>query len=362
MAHMILVALALVAACAVSAAAPARSESVLVGTLKQCHSVFDCKTTDLQLVRVTGEGVVKKLGIIYRGIPDAQRLSTTVVAAGSAASGIYMVLVTSPVDLNTTAVVLRVAADAQSFSVAASKAVPYINATSISFDESASFAYASTWNGTVFQISLEPAMSLATSSVGALYTQPDVYPLTASPIDSLGLLHAAVFPLLDDPCMHVVTFNTSSGAATQSPCLNGFYDTSGNPPPVTLMAAPQPDHLLVLSDNVAGPSVGLLDYSDGSFSFYITTSEMGALSFWGPDLCSWDVGNTRLHCLFNTALASSASLAAPPFLAAHSTATSATDATWVVSSITFAAGAAKLVSSSAVIDDPPRAIVFWTYQ
>jgi hypothetical protein len=89
---------------------------------------------------------------------------------------------------------------------------------------------------------------------------------------------------------------------------------------------------------------------------------MGALSFWGPDLCSWDVGNTRLHCLFNTALASSASLAAPPFLAAHSTATSATDATWVVSSITFAAGAAKLVSSSAVIDDPPRAIVFWTYQ
>jgi hypothetical protein len=142
MAHMILVALALVAACAVSAAAPARSESVLVGTLKQCHSVFDCKTTDLQLVRVTGEGVVKKLGIIYRGIPDAQRLSTTVVAAGSAASGIYMVLVTSPVDLNTTAVVLRVAADAQSFSVAASKAVPYINATSISFDESASFACA----------------------------------------------------------------------------------------------------------------------------------------------------------------------------------------------------------------------------
>ncbi len=59
--------------------APARSECVLVGTLKifkQCHSVFDCKTTDLQLVRATGEGVVKKLGVIYRGIPDAQRLST----------------------------------------------------------------------------------------------------------------------------------------------------------------------------------------------------------------------------------------------------------------------------------------------
>ena len=81
-------------------------------------------------------------------------------------------------------------------------------------------------------------------------------------------MHAAVFPLLDDPCMHVMTFNTSSGASTQacrtlcsprfpltycqSPCLNGFYDTSGNPPPVTLMAAAQPNQLLVLSDNVAG--------------------------------------------------------------------------------------------------------------
>ena len=81
-------------------------------------------------------------------------------------------------------------------------------------------------------------------------------------------MHAAVFPLLDDPCMHVMPFNASSGASTQarisqcppctpltyhqSPCLNGFYDTSGNPPPVTLMAAAQPNQLLVLSDNVAG--------------------------------------------------------------------------------------------------------------
>jgi hypothetical protein len=142
MVRAVLLAFALVAACTSSIAAaavpaPARSESVLVGTLKQCHSVFDCKTTDLQLARVTGEGVVKKLGIIYRGIPDAQRLSTTVIAAGSAASGLYMVLVTSPVDLNTTAVVLHVAADALSFSVAASKAMPYINATAISFDEPA---------------------------------------------------------------------------------------------------------------------------------------------------------------------------------------------------------------------------------
>jgi hypothetical protein len=93
--------------------------------------------------------------------------------------------------------------------------------------------YACTWNGTVFRISLDPTLSLATSIAGVLYTQPDVYPLTASPIDSLGaqrqchlrqcksvtfgagLLHAAVFPLLDDPCMHVMTFNTSSGAASQ---------------------------------------------------------------------------------------------------------------------------------------------------
>jgi lipoprotein-anchoring transpeptidase ErfK/SrfK len=137
-----LLAFAVVAACsvAIAAAAPARSESVLVGTLKQCHSAFDCKTTDLQLARVTGEGVVKKLGIIYRGIPDAQRLSTTVVAAGSAASGIFMVLVTSPVELNTTAVVLRIAADALSFTVVASKAIPYINATAISFDEPATCA------------------------------------------------------------------------------------------------------------------------------------------------------------------------------------------------------------------------------
>jgi hypothetical protein len=83
---------------------------------------------------------------------------------------------------------------------------------------------------------------------------------------------------------------------------------------------------------------------------------MGSLSFWGPDLCSWDVAGARLHCLFNTALASTASLAAP------STSASAADATWVVSSITFAAGAAKLESSGAVIDDPPRAVVFWTYR
>ncbi len=123
--------LALVAA---AAAAPARSTAVLVGTLKQCHSPFDCKTSDLQFVRVTGEGVVKKLGVIYRGIPDAERLSTTVVAAGSAASGLFIVLVTSPISLNTTAVVLHVAADASSYTVAASKAVPYINSTAISLD------------------------------------------------------------------------------------------------------------------------------------------------------------------------------------------------------------------------------------
>jgi hypothetical protein len=59
---------------------------------------------DLQLARVTGEGVVRNLGIIYRGIPDAQR----------------------PVDLNTTAVVLLVAAEALSFTVAANKAMPRI--------------------------------------------------------------------------------------------------------------------------------------------------------------------------------------------------------------------------------------------
>ncbi len=129
-----LIALALVAAAAAAAAAPARSSAVLVGTLKQCHSAFDCKTSDLQFVRVTGEGVVKKLGVIYTGIPDAERLSTTVVAAGSAASGIFIVLVTSPVSLNTTAVVLHIAADASSYTVAASKAVPYINATAISLD------------------------------------------------------------------------------------------------------------------------------------------------------------------------------------------------------------------------------------
>ncbi len=137
-------ALALVAACALSASsaafAPAHSDSVLVGTLAQCHSLFDCKTTDLQFVRVTGAGSVKKLGVIYWGIPDAQRLSTTVVAAGSAASGIYVVLITSPVELNTTAVVLRVAADASSFTIAASKSVPYINSTSISIDDAESCA------------------------------------------------------------------------------------------------------------------------------------------------------------------------------------------------------------------------------
>jgi hypothetical protein len=89
---------------------------------------------------------------------------------------------------------------------------------------------------------------------------------------------------------------------------------------------------------------------------------MGALSFWGPDLCSWDVANTRLHCLFNTALASNSFLKGSPLLTSPLPPTSAADATWVVSSITFAAGAAKLVSSSAVIDDPPRSVVFWTYQ
>jgi hypothetical protein len=83
---------------------------------------------------------------------------------------------------------------------------------------------------------------------------------------------------------------------------------------------------------------------------------MGALSFWGPDLCSWDVANSRLHCLFNTALASVASRKASlPFAAGSK------DATWVVSSITFSEGAAKLVSSSADIDDPPRSVVFWYY-
>jgi hypothetical protein len=137
-------ALALVAACAISAAtaavAPTHSDSVLVGTLAQCHSIFDCKTTDLQFVRVTGAGVVKKLGVIYRGIPDAQRLSTTVVAAGSAAKGIYIVLITSPVQLTTTAVVLHVAADASSFTIAASKSVPYINSTSITIDDAESYA------------------------------------------------------------------------------------------------------------------------------------------------------------------------------------------------------------------------------
>jgi hypothetical protein len=104
---------------------PLLSSTVLLGTLKQCHSIFDCKTTVLQFVRVTGEGVVKKLGVICSGIPDAQVLSTTVVAAGSAASGIYMLLVTSPFQLNTTAVVLLVAADAMSFTIAASKSLPY---------------------------------------------------------------------------------------------------------------------------------------------------------------------------------------------------------------------------------------------
>ncbi len=133
--------LALVAAFAAAAtAAPARSSAVLLGTLKECHSAFDCKTSDLQFVRVTGEGVVKKLGVIYTGIPDAKRLSTTVVAAGSAASGMYMVLITSPVDLNTTAVVLRVASDGLSFTVAVSKAVPYINATSVTLHDTESCA------------------------------------------------------------------------------------------------------------------------------------------------------------------------------------------------------------------------------
>lgn len=137
----IFVTLALVAACAIFASAAPDSSTVLLGMLKQCHSIFDCKTSDLQFVRVTGEGVMKKLGVIYSGIPDAQVLSTTVVATGSAASGIYMLLVTSPVQLNTTAVVIRVAADAMSFTIAASKSLPYINATSLSLDETESCAY-----------------------------------------------------------------------------------------------------------------------------------------------------------------------------------------------------------------------------
>jgi hypothetical protein len=270
---------------AVDSTAPAK-EAVLVGTLTQCHSVFDCKSSDLQLVRVTSAGVVKKLGVIYTGIPDAQRLSTTVVAAGSASTGIYMVcchistllfsssvttseifvmrealayfyrqvLVTSAVDLNTTAIVLRVSADALSFTVAASKSLPYINSTSLSLDQAASCVfvsppvallgisatdalllcrYASTWNGTVFKISLDSSLSLTTTTAGLMYSQPDVYPLAASPIDdhgasrscstqqrrrlitAAGLISAAVFPLLDSPCMHVYTFNTSSGTAIQ---------------------------------------------------------------------------------------------------------------------------------------------------
>ena len=83
---------------------------------------------------------------------------------------------------------------------------------------------------------------------------------------------------------------------------------------------------------------------------------MGALAFWGPDLCAWDVANTRLHCLFNTALASKFSLSSPR------PAISGGDATWVVSSITFTQGSAKVASSSADIDDPPRSVVFWGYQ
>ena len=47
--------------------------------------------------------------------------------------------------------------------------------------------YASTWNGTVFRISLDSSLSLATTTAGVLYSQPDVYPLAASPIDSLGV-------------------------------------------------------------------------------------------------------------------------------------------------------------------------------
>ena len=117
------------------------------------------------------------------------------------------------------------------------------------------------------------------------------------------------------------------------------------------MAAPEPNKLFVLCDNVVGPAVGLLDASDASFTFLITNQQMGALAFWGPDLCSWDTANTRLHCLFNTALASNASY----------TAIAAADATWVVSSITFESGKAELASSSADIDEPPRSVVFWNY-
>jgi len=376
MVNLAVLSLALIAACAMSAAAaaPARSGAVLLGTLKVCHSIIDCKTSDLQLVRVNGGGVVKTLGIIYTGIPDAQRLSTTVVAAGSAATGLCIVLITSPVDLNTTAVVLRVAADASSFTIAASKSVPYINSTHLSYDEAASCAYASTWNGTVYvpptlptmqncnnsiryKIALDSSLSLATSSAGQLYSQPNVYPLTASPIDALGLLHAAVFPLLDDPCMHVISLNTTSGSSTVSPCINGFYNPSGPPPPVFLMSSSSPSKLLVLCDNVVGPAVGVLDSSDASFTFLITNRQMGALAFWGPDLCSWDTANTRLHCLFNTALSTNASQTEQLFTAA-----APADATWVVSSITFASGKAELASSSADIDNPPRSVVFWTYE
>ena len=165
-----LVTLALVAACAMFASAAPHSSTVLLGTLKQCHSIFDCKTSDLQFVRVTGVGVVKKLGVIYSGIPDAQLLSTTVVAAGSATSGIYMLLVTSPVQLNTTAVVLRVAADAMSFTIAASKSLPYINATSVSLDETESCAYRPLILQPAFNLILECISSSALMAASPSYS------------------------------------------------------------------------------------------------------------------------------------------------------------------------------------------------
>jgi hypothetical protein len=49
-------------------------------------------------------------------------------------------LAMNTLELNTTAVVLRVAADAASFTIAASKSVPYINSTSITIDDAESCA------------------------------------------------------------------------------------------------------------------------------------------------------------------------------------------------------------------------------
>lgn len=38
----------------------------------------------------------------------------------------------------------------------------------------------------MFRIALDSSLSLATSAAGQLYTQPNVYPLAASPVDHLG--------------------------------------------------------------------------------------------------------------------------------------------------------------------------------